>query len=1001
MPISCTGLCVFGGNSLLLSSQYATPLPTLTLRGDEPTNYSAIVLDPSSPVTLQTGATLALTYVTITNAVLSMDKEQASTGQQMNSTNSPETSLLNMQGIDLQGSAELIIQHSTVNMNCSSWLMVQLYFCNKSILTSSGLQSGGFGVQVRDTSMWVSNVTIGAVTLIHVALLPVPSLCSSSPSQLPASCSSDSVVAPTSNDSVGQKVGPPLQVSPLSGSSTVDGLPSSANIGTGSSEGQGVSGLAVNSSSSNDGGSGSSSSVQLQMAIAISAGVVSVSGVVLFLFVAKRISKHRHNQEVAVVVTAIPATVAAPDDAPHTAADRSNGTKNRESSSDSKHDKDDTNSGGEGNFAVDNSHRVHIHIEENNVTGSAAATTPPSLATAGSAAATTPPSLATAPIDMRQRAEAPKIMINNNGVNVANVSAGGGSSSARTDVSNGITVVKITSMRRDLRRQLGELREELGPCAYLPAAAAADIMNAADGRSDITNSKWEAKQLIGRGGYGSVYKGTWRGLEVAIKRVIFQVLEGEEGEERRLATLQEAVINESVHHPNLISTYCTEMLPLRDISNKMAALQGVLDWQMHIIMEYCEGGSLRTAVRDGSLRKEKSRSLQLLLILQILRQMAAAFIYLHAHNIIHGDLKPDNVLFKSALLTDDSYDRHNPLCPVSAPDGSASGHQVVAATSFSKRPGCEPIYHHRQLTDAATAACSAGLAASGIKLPTLKEGLVKIVDFGLSKSIHGNMTHVSGIKQGTPLYAAPEILREARTSKAADVYSFGVIMWELYHNTLAYYQYATLAQSMASDVTASRNVSSSGDENKKTSTGGVNTEMSDTAASASPVPPVPAVPLPDNGQLPCIHDGRGIAVDGRLFTLQSKLFPYTGATAGLGGNNLDMTSLRTNAHGVEEAEILHQTCESFAVLGRSCTMQDPATRPSIKEVFQSLEDMIEGLLRRLAINGGGSPVIHTQSSSATPVGTCSYLPESSTTLAGTTALLSGLPPTPMAAPKAP
>ena len=34
---------------------------------------------------------------------------------------------------------------------------------------------------------------------------------------------------------------------------------------------------------------------------------------------------------------------------------------------------------------------------------------------------------------------------------------------------------------------------------------------------------WEVHEQIGKGGFGVVYRGTWRGLDVAIKRIVLQV----------------------------------------------------------------------------------------------------------------------------------------------------------------------------------------------------------------------------------------------------------------------------------------------------------------------------------------------------------------------------------------------------------------------------------------------------------------------------------------------
>lgn len=59
----------------------------------------------------------------------------------------------------------------------------------------------------------------------------------------------------------------------------------------------------------------------------------------------------------------------------------------------------------------------------------------------------------------------------------------------------------------------------------------------------------------------------------------------------------------------------------------------------------------------------------------------------------------------------------------------------------------------------------------------------KISDFGLSKIFHQNLESMSlsssvGFK-GTPIYMAPEIFKDQKYSKAGDVYSFAMIMYEI------------------------------------------------------------------------------------------------------------------------------------------------------------------------------------------------------------------------------
>ncbi|KAK1352884.1 dual specificity protein kinase shkD [Heracleum sosnowskyi] len=55
---------------------------------------------------------------------------------------------------------------------------------------------------------------------------------------------------------------------------------------------------------------------------------------------------------------------------------------------------------------------------------------------------------------------------------------------------------------------------------------------------------------------------------------------------------------------------------------------------------------------------------------------------------------------------------------------------------------------------------------------------VKVGDFGLSKLKHATfLTEKSG--RGTPQWMAPEVLRNERSNEKSDVFSFGVILWEL------------------------------------------------------------------------------------------------------------------------------------------------------------------------------------------------------------------------------
>ncbi|GLI68318.1 hypothetical protein VaNZ11_012681, partial [Volvox africanus] len=56
----------------------------------------------------------------------------------------------------------------------------------------------------------------------------------------------------------------------------------------------------------------------------------------------------------------------------------------------------------------------------------------------------------------------------------------------------------------------------------------------------------------------------------------------------------------------------------------------------------------------------------------------------------------------------------------------------------------------------------------------------KIADFGLSVHMQGEQSHVSNTKRGTPFYTAPEVTHAGNLTRFADVFSYGVVLWELY-----------------------------------------------------------------------------------------------------------------------------------------------------------------------------------------------------------------------------
>ncbi len=64
--------------------------------------------------------------------------------------------------------------------------------------------------------------------------------------------------------------------------------------------------------------------------------------------------------------------------------------------------------------------------------------------------------------------------------------------------------------------------------------------------------------------------------------------------------------------------------------------------------------------------------------------------------------------------------------------------------------------------------------------------VLQLADFGLSRVLGDLATHVSTRTYGTISFMPPELIRDAKLSKAADVYSYGILMWETYNSRTAY-----------------------------------------------------------------------------------------------------------------------------------------------------------------------------------------------------------------------
>ena len=140
------------------------------------------------------------------------------------------------------------------------------------------------------------------------------------------------------------------------------------------------------------------------------------------------------------------------------------------------------------------------------------------------------------------------------------------------------------------------------------------------------------------------------------------------------------------------------------------------DGQPCLVMEYIPGASLGNYLKALHKREEK---LPLKIIAQILSALASAIDYAHSKHIIHRDIKPANVLLRSA-----------------------SG----------------PVEVDKPLPEDVD--------------PIL-------TDFGLVRLLDASIQTSTGTVSGTPAYMSPEQARGDKVTHKTDIYSLGVMLYEM------------------------------------------------------------------------------------------------------------------------------------------------------------------------------------------------------------------------------
>ncbi|MSP92817.1 MAG: serine/threonine protein kinase, partial [Myxococcales bacterium] len=137
----------------------------------------------------------------------------------------------------------------------------------------------------------------------------------------------------------------------------------------------------------------------------------------------------------------------------------------------------------------------------------------------------------------------------------------------------------------------------------------------------VVGDRYRITQLVGRGGFGDVYRAQHIGTRepVALK-VLRQEAQLEPGAIERFTA--EARLSASLRHPNTVRVFDFGQTP---------------DAELYLAMEFLEGGSLEDLVAGG-------KSLPARRVARIVAQVLKSLAEAHGKRIVHRDLKPENIL---------------------------------------------------------------------------------------------------------------------------------------------------------------------------------------------------------------------------------------------------------------------------------------------------------------------------------------------------------------------
>lgn len=260
--------------------------------------------------------------------------------------------------------------------------------------------------------------------------------------------------------------------------------------------------------------------------------------------------------------------------------------------------------------------------------------------------------------------------------------------------------------------------------------------------------RYQTISMIGSGGSSVVYEAVHH---ITQERVALKVipLKRFKNTERTVARfMREAMLSQKINHEGIVKVY-----------------DAWIDDQVQccLVMELLRG----ITFRDAIISKELSRLQALKIIMDMLLPLEAA----HRADVIHRDLKPENIFIHHP--NSDQQDTFVTTTPMYLDEDTGSLKPLIIESDLTDISKQEERFDASEMTVN--------------DLMISKARIIKIVDFGLSRSSYDASLTQTGHFIGTPWYMSPEqVFNPKSCDYRTDLWSIGVLMYEILTDQLPF-----------------------------------------------------------------------------------------------------------------------------------------------------------------------------------------------------------------------